>query len=52
MLRYIDNDEVEIATFCLIHETQRKWLKAALISTYPDAQEYIIKLGDYFVTYI
>lgn len=29
---------------CLMNEVQRKWLKAALISTYPDAKEYINKL--------
>jgi hypothetical protein len=30
----------------LMNETQRKWLKVALISTYPDETEYITKLGD------
>jgi hypothetical protein len=34
------------SALCLMNEVQRKWLKAALISTYPDAKEYIIKLGD------
>lgn len=32
------------AAFCLMNETQCKWLKAALTSTYPDAREYIMKL--------
>lgn len=35
-----------MSALCLMNETQRKWLKAALISTYPDAKEYIVKLGD------
>jgi hypothetical protein len=35
-----------MSAFCLMNEVQHKWLKAALISTYPDAKEYIIKLED------
>jgi len=34
------------ATICLMNETQRKWLKDALISTYPDSKEYISELGN------
>lgn len=29
-----------------MNEVQRKWLKSALIATYPEADEYIIRLGD------
>lgn len=34
------------SVLCLMNEAQRKWLKAALISTYPDAKEYVNGLGD------
>ncbi len=29
-----------------MNEVQRKWLKSALILTYPEAEEYIIKLDN------
>lgn len=34
------------SALCLMNEAQRKWLKVALISTYPDAKEYVNGLGD------
>ena len=33
-------------TCCLMNEVQRKWLKSALTLTYPEAEEYIIKLDN------